>query len=77
MSLFGLFALILFLLGKYSVGLTRLEGRLLRQAQATSAGAYVSFAVTACIAAVEVGSRGWIISRRKCSPECWVVARKH
>jgi modulator of FtsH protease HflK len=57
MSLFGLFALILFLLGKYSVGLTRLEGaRLLRPgASYFLLGAYVCFVVTACIAAVEVG----------------------
>ncbi|MFO1499925.1 MAG: protease modulator HflK [Verrucomicrobiota bacterium] len=57
MSLFGLFALTLFLLGKYSVGLTRLEGaRLLRPgASYLLLCAYVCFAVTACIAAVELG----------------------
>src|ERR1041385_8117423 len=57
MSLFGLFALVLFLLGKYAVGLTRLAGaRLLRPgASYLLLGAYVCFVVTACIAAVEVG----------------------
>jgi membrane protease subunit HflK len=57
MSLFGLYALILFLLGKYAVGLTRLEGaRLLRPgASYFLLGAYVCFVVTACIAAVEAG----------------------
>lgn len=57
MSLFGLFALTLFLLGKYSVGLTRSGGaRLLRPgASYLLLGAYVCFLVTACIAAVELG----------------------
>jgi hypothetical protein len=57
MSLFGLFALTLFLLGKYSVGLTRLQGaRLLRPgASYMLLGAYVCFAITGCIAAVELG----------------------
>jgi modulator of FtsH protease HflK len=58
MSLFGLFALILFLLGKYAVGLTRWEGaRLLRSgASYLLLGAYVCFVVTASIAAVQAGS---------------------
>jgi membrane protease subunit HflK len=57
MSLFGLFALLLFLLGKYSVGLTRVEGaRLLRPgANYLLLDAYVLFLVTGCIAAVELG----------------------
>ncbi|MHC1765647.1 MAG: protease modulator HflK [Verrucomicrobiia bacterium] len=57
MSLFGLFALTLFLLGKYSVGLTRLgELRLLRPgASYLLLGAYVCFLVTVCIGAVELG----------------------
>lgn len=57
MSLFGLFALMLFLLGKYSVGLTRAKGaRLLRPgANYLLLGAYVCFAVTACVAAVRLG----------------------
>lgn len=54
MSLFGLFGLTLFLLGKYSVGLTRVEGaRLLRPgANYLLLGAYVCFGVAAFIAAV-------------------------
>ena len=57
MSLFGLFALTLFLLGKYSVGLARLEGARLLRPGATYLllGAYVSFVVTVCIGAVELG----------------------
>ncbi len=57
MSLFGLFAMTLFLLGKYSVGLTRLgELRLLRPgASYLLLGAYVCFLVTVCIGAVELG----------------------
>lgn len=57
MSLFGLFALTLFLLGKYSVGLTRLEGaRLLRPgASYLLLGSYVCFLITVCIGAVEMG----------------------
>jgi regulator of protease activity HflC (stomatin/prohibitin superfamily) len=57
MSLFGLFALSLFLLGKYSVGLARLEGaRLLRPgANYLLLGAYVCFVITASIAAVQLG----------------------
>lgn len=57
MSLFGLFALTLFLLGKYAVGLTRLkEARLLRPgASYLLLGAYVCFVITGCIAAVVLG----------------------
>jgi HflK protein len=57
LSLFGLFALLLFLLGKYSVGITRLDGaRLLRPgANYLLLGAYVLFLIAACIAAVELG----------------------
>jgi membrane protease subunit HflK len=57
MSLFGLFALALFLLGKYSVGLTRLEGARLLRPGATYLllGAYVCFLVTASIAAARLG----------------------
>lgn len=56
MSLFGLFGLTLFLLGKYAVGLTRVEGaRLLRPgANYLLMGAYVCFAVAGCIAAVQL-----------------------
>jgi HflK protein len=57
MALFGLFALILFLLGKYAVGLSRSEGgRLLRPgASYMLMCAYVCFLITACMAAVEMG----------------------
>jgi regulator of protease activity HflC (stomatin/prohibitin superfamily) len=57
MSLFGLFALTLFLLGKYSVGLTRLDGaRLLRPgASYLLLSSYVCFLITVCIGAVELG----------------------
>jgi modulator of FtsH protease HflK len=57
MSIFGLFALTLFLLGKYSVGLARLEGaRLLRPgASYMLLSAYVCFLITVCIGAVELG----------------------
>ncbi len=57
MALFGLFALVLFLLGKFSTGLARLEKlRLLRPgASYLLLSAYVCFCVTAAIAAVQVG----------------------
>src|ERR1051325_5767391 len=57
MALFGLFALTLFLLGKYSVGLARLEqARLLRPgANYLLLGAYVCFVVTLCIGAGQAG----------------------
>lgn len=57
MALFGLFALVLFLLGKYSAGIARLEGqRLLRPgASYLLLGAYLCFAVVGCIVAVEAG----------------------
>jgi regulator of protease activity HflC (stomatin/prohibitin superfamily) len=57
MSLFGLFALTLFLLGKYSIALAREEsGRLLRPgASYLLLGAYISFLITACIAGVVLG----------------------
>ncbi len=57
MALLGLFALLLFLLGKYSTSLARLEGlRLLRPgASYLLLSAYLCFFITAGIAAVEVG----------------------
>ncbi len=57
MSLFGLFALVLFVLGKYSTGLARLDGqRLLRPvAGYLLLCAYACFAVIAGIAAVVAG----------------------
>ncbi|MBI3415764.1 MAG: protease modulator HflK [Verrucomicrobia bacterium] len=57
MALYGLFALVLFLLGKYSAGIARLEGqRLLRPgASYLLLGAYLCFAVVGCIVAVEAG----------------------
>ncbi|HUD49044.1 MAG TPA: SPFH domain-containing protein [Candidatus Baltobacteraceae bacterium] len=57
MALLGLFGLILFLLGKYSSGLARLQGqKLLRPGAAyLLLGAYACFAVTATIAAVLAG----------------------
>jgi modulator of FtsH protease HflK len=57
MSLFAMFALILFLLGKYSATFSRLEKqRLLRPgASYLLLGSYVSFIVAACIAAVQMG----------------------
>jgi membrane protease subunit HflK len=57
MSLFGLFALVLFLLGKYSAGMARTDGaKLLRPgASYLLLGAYVCFVVTASLAAVEMG----------------------
>jgi regulator of protease activity HflC (stomatin/prohibitin superfamily) len=57
MALFGLFALVLFLLGKYSAGIARLEGqRLLRPgASYLLLGAYLCFVVVASVAAVEAG----------------------
>ena len=57
MSLFGLFALVLFLLGKYSAGIARLEGaRLLRPgASYVLMGAYICFIVAGSIAAVQLG----------------------
>jgi len=61
MALFGFFALVLFLLGKYSSGLARLESsRLLRPgAGYLLLGAYVSFAVTATMGAVQGGLVQW------------------
>ncbi len=57
MALFGLFALILFLLGKYSAGIARLENsRLLRPgASYLLLGAYVCFSVSGALAAVQLG----------------------
>lgn len=57
MALFGMFALILFLLGKYASGLARIEGhRLLRPAAShVLLGAYLSFWCTVSIAATELG----------------------
>jgi modulator of FtsH protease HflK len=57
MSLFGLFALTLFLLGKYSIGLARQDSaRLLRPgASYLLLGAYISFLITASIAGVMLG----------------------
>jgi regulator of protease activity HflC (stomatin/prohibitin superfamily) len=57
MALLGLMGLILFLLGKYSTGLARLQGqKLLRPGAAYMLlGAYACFAVTATIAAVLAG----------------------
>ncbi len=56
MSLYGAFALVLFLLGKYSAGIARLEGqRLLRPAASYMLlGAYFTFIVTLSIA-VSIG----------------------
>lgn len=53
MSLYGLFAIVQFLLGKYSAGIARLEGqRLLRPgANSLLLGAYLCFLSTAAIAA--------------------------
>src|SRR5438552_3464998 len=57
MSLFALFALALFLLGKYSAGIARLQkDRLIRPgASYLLLGAYICFIVAASIAAVELG----------------------
>ena len=57
MALYGLFALTLFLLGKYSAGIARLEKkRLLRPgASFLLLGSYISFVVAGCIAAVQMG----------------------
>lgn len=57
MALFGLFALVLFLLGKYSSGIARIEGqRLLRPgASYLLLAAYLCFAVVAVVAATEAG----------------------
>jgi regulator of protease activity HflC (stomatin/prohibitin superfamily) len=57
MSLFALFALTLFLLGKYSAGIARLENnRLVRPgASYLLLGAYISFLVAASVAGVEAG----------------------
>jgi modulator of FtsH protease HflK len=57
MSLFALFALMLFLLGKYSAGLARFEdSRLLRPgATYMLVGAYISFLIAASIAVVGMG----------------------
>ncbi len=57
MALYGLFALTLFLLGKYSGGVARLDGkRLLRPgASYMLLGAYISFLVAAAMAAVQGG----------------------
>ncbi len=57
MSLFALFAIVLFLLGKYSSGIARLKKeRLVRPgASYLLLGAYICFVVAASIAAVEAG----------------------
>lgn len=57
MALFGLFALILFLLGKYTAGIARFENaRLLRPAASyLLLGAYVCFVVTVSLAAAPMG----------------------
>ncbi|MDB6123235.1 MAG: Band 7 protein [Pedosphaera sp.] len=57
MAIFGLFALVLFLIGKYSTSIARLEGlRLLRPgASYLLLGAYLCFFVTAGIAAALAG----------------------
>ena len=57
MALFGLFSLLLFLLGKYSAGLARLEGRRLVRPGASYLllGAYLSFLCTVAIAASDLG----------------------
>ena len=56
MALFGMFALILFLIGKYSANRARLEGsRLLRPgASYLLLGSYVGFVVTVSLAAVQL-----------------------
>jgi membrane protease subunit HflK len=61
MALLGFFALVLFLLGKYSSGLARIENqRLLRPGSGfLLLGAYVCFAVTASLAAVQAGFPQW------------------
>lgn len=60
MSLFGIFALILFLLGKYSTTLARLEeNRLLRPpASYLLLCAYICFVITAAVAGVQLGFAG-------------------
>lgn len=57
MALFGLLALVLFLLGRYSAGMSRLEGqRLLRPgASYLLLSAYLCFLVTADVAAIQAG----------------------
>ncbi|MBI5773875.1 MAG: protease modulator HflK [Verrucomicrobia bacterium] len=57
LALFGLFALVLFLLGKYSAGIARLEGRRLLRPGASFLllGAYLNFLAAACVAADEFG----------------------
>jgi HflK protein len=57
MALFGIFALVLFLLGKYSAGIARLEAqRLVRPgASYLLLGAYLCFAVVGLVAAIGAG----------------------
>lgn len=57
MAIFGLFALLLFLMGKYAAGLARLEGRRLVRPAASYLllGAYLSFLSTVAIAAADLG----------------------
>lgn len=57
LALYGLFALVLFLLGKYAAGLARFENkRLLRPgASFLLLGAYLNFLCAACVAADEFG----------------------
>ena len=61
MALFGFFSLALFLLGKYSSGLARLDKqRLLRPGSGfLLLGAYVSFAIAAALGAVQGGFAQW------------------
>jgi membrane protease subunit HflK len=60
LALFGLCFLVLFLLGKYSAGVTRLEGRRLLRAEASYLllGAYLCFVIAVDIAAVEADFPG-------------------
>lgn len=57
LALYGLFGLVLFLLGKYSAGLGRLEGRQLLRPGASYIllNAFLSFLIAGCIAAVKMG----------------------
>lgn len=57
MSMFAIFALTLFLLGKYSAGVARIDDKRLLRPGATYLlwCAYVSFAVAGCVAATQLG----------------------
>jgi regulator of protease activity HflC (stomatin/prohibitin superfamily) len=71
LALFGLFALVLFMVGKFSATFARLEGhRLLRPGSGyTLLGAYISFAVALGVVGVEAGfpKTDFLIARVLCA----------